>query len=161
MSPDNSQICSIDMKKIPILLLLLLPLCAWSQDRLKTGPVFEGSVVSKERMIETLVKGGSIREYGLSVFRSVRFDVDESEFQTVSSLVLDDAATALNKETEIDRGKLRYALMSFSPAKRDAEFLCFQSRTNDDGSCSVILVYMQGNTTLADLMKMFKKNTKQ
>ena len=93
MSPDNSQICSIDMKKIPILLLLLLPLCAWSQDRLKTGPVFEGSVVSKERMIETLVKGGSIREYGLSVFRSVRFDVDEPEFQTVSSLVLDDAAT--------------------------------------------------------------------
>ena len=157
MSPDNSQICSIDMKKIPILLLLLLPLCAWSQDRLKTGPVFEGSVVSKERMIETLVKGGSIREYGLSVFRSVRFDVDEPEFQTVSSLVLDDAATALNKETEIDRGKLRYALT----AKRDAEFLCFQSRTNDDGSCSVILVYMQGNTTLADLKKMFKKNTKQ
>ena len=51
--------------------------------------------------------------------------------------------------------------MSFSPAKRDAEFLCFQSRTNDDGSCSVILVYMQGNTTLADLKKMFKKNTKQ
>ncbi len=161
MSPDSFQICLIDMKRIPILLFLLLSLSAWSQDRLKSGAVFDGSVVPKDRMVETLVDGGSVKEYGLSLFRSVRFDVDEAEFRTVTSLVLSDAAQAYNKETEIDRGRLRYAMMSFSSVRKDGEFLCFQSRTNEDGTCSVILVYMQGETTLADLKGKIKNSTRK
>ena len=112
--------------------------------------VFDGSVVPKDRMVETLVDGGSVKEYGLSLFRSVRFDVDEAEFRTVTSLVLNDAAQSYNKETEIDRGRLRYAMMSFSSVRKD-----------EDGTCSVILVYMQGETTLADLKEKIKNSTRK
>ena len=158
--PDNSQNCLTDMKKISLLLLLLLlPLCIRAQDRLKSGPVFDGSVIPKDRMIETYVKGGSIKDYGLTLFRSVRFEADDAEFQKISSLVLADVSAAFNKETEIEKGRLRCALMSFSPAQQNGEFLCFQARTEADGSCSVILVYMQGNTTLAELKKIFSKTS--
>ena len=61
---------------------------------------------------QIVTRDGSVKEYGLSLFRSVRFDVDEAEFRTVTSLVLSDAAQAYNKETEIDRDIFRAALRS-------------------------------------------------
>lgn len=144
------------MKKTLILLLLLLPLAAWAQDRLQSGAVFEGKVVPRSRLVETMVKGAPLKDYGLSLFRSVRMDADGAELERITALILDDASGAISKETEIDRGMLKYALLALPPSSDSRCFLCFQSKPSDtEGLTSVIVVYMEGDTTLTDLRKMF------
>ena len=146
------------MKKTLILftLLLLLPIAAFSQERLRSNAVFEGEIVPKARLVETLVKGDHLKDYGLSLFRSVRMDVDDTDLERISALVLADAADAASKETEVEHNRLRYALIALEPYPGNRCFLCFQSRPSAEGDdTSVIVVYMEGDTTLTNLKKMF------
>ena len=135
---------------------LLLPLAAIAQDRLRSNAVFEGEIVPKARLVETLVKGDHLKDYGLSLFRSVRMDVDDADLDRISALILADAADAVSKETEIDHNRLRYALFAFEPDHGNRYFLCFQSRpAAEKDATSVIVVYMEGDTTLTNLKRMF------
>ena len=146
------------MKKTLIIfaLLLALPTAALAQDRLHASAVFEGKVVPKDRMVETIVKGEYIKDYGLTLFRSVRMDVNDTELERISSLILADSADALSKETEIAHNRLSYALIALSPEKSDRCFLCFQSKPSSNGlDTSVIVVYMEGDTTLTELKRLF------
>ena len=146
------------MKKTLILftLLLLLPIAAFSQERLRSNAVFEGRIVPKDRLVETFVKGDYLKDYGLSLFRSVRMDVDDAELERISTLVLRDAADAASKETEVEHNRLRYALIALEPDPGNRCFLCFQSRPSAEGDAtSVIVIYMEGDTTLTNLKRMF------
>jgi len=146
------------MRKIFILLtfLLLLPFVAWSQDRLRSNAVFDGRIVPKARMVETIVKGEYLKDYDLSLFRSVRMDVDDADLERISTLVLSDAADAVSKETEIEHNRLRYALIALEPDPGSRCFLCFQSRPSaEEDMISVVVVYMEGDTTLTNLKRMF------
>lgn len=146
------------MKKTFILftLLFLLPLAAYSQERLRSNAVFEGRIVPKDRLVETFVKGDYLKDYGLSLFRSVRMDVEDAELERISALVLRDAADAASKETEVDHNRLRYALIALEPDPGSRCFLCFQSRPSAEGDAtSVIVIYMEGDTTLTNLKRMF------
>lgn len=146
------------MKKKLILftLLLLLPLAALAQGRLRSNAIFEGKIVSKDRLVETFVKGEYLRDYDLSLFRSVRMDVDDADLERISALVLADASDAVSKETEIEHSCLRYALIALEPDPGNRCFLCFQSRPSDkEDTTSVIVVYMEGDTTLTKLKRMF------
>ena len=146
----------MEKKLIILTLLLLLPLAALSQDRLRSSAVFEGKVVPKDRMVETIVKGDYLKDYGLSLFRSVRMDVDDEDLESISALILEDASDAASKETEIDHNRLSYALIAFEPDSGSRNFLCFQSKPSAEGAgTSVIVVYMEGDTTLTNLRKMF------
>ena len=146
------------MKKKLILftLLLLLPLAALAQGRLRSNAIFEGKIVHKDRLVETFVKGEYLRDYDLSLFRSVRMDVDDADLERISALVLADASDAVSKETEIEHSRLRYALIALEPDPGNRCFLCFQSRPSDkEDTTSVIVVYMEGDTTLTKLKRMF------
>ncbi|MBO6045200.1 MAG: hypothetical protein J6P69_05050 [Bacteroidales bacterium] len=146
----------MEKKLILFTLLLLLPLAAMSQDRLRSSAVFEGKVVPKDRMVETIVKGDYLKDYGLSLFRSVRMDVDDEDLGSISALILEDASDAASKGTEIDHNRLSYALIAFEPDSDGRYFLCFQSKpSSEEGTTSVIVVYMEGDTTLTNLKKMF------
>ncbi len=146
----------MEKKLIIFTLLLLLPLAAMSQDRLRSSAVFDGKVVPKDRMVETIVKGVYLKDYGLSMFRSVRMDVDDKDLGSISALILEDASDAASKETEIDHNRLSYALIAFEPHSGSRYFLCFQSKPSaEEGTTSVIVVYMEGDTTLTNLRKMF------
>ena len=146
----------MEKKLILFTLLLLLPLAAMSQDRLRSSAVFDGKVVPKDRMVETIVKGDYLKDYGLSMFRSVRMDVDDKDLGSISALILEDASDAASKETEIDHNRLSYALIVFEPDSGSRYFLCFQSKPSaEEGTTSVIVVYMEGDTTLTNLRKMF------
>ena len=146
----------MNKKLILFILSLLFPLAAMSQDRLQSNAVFEGRIVPKTRMVETLVKGEYLMDYGLSLFRSVRMDVDDADLGRISDLILSDAAKAVSKETEIEHNRLRHALLALEPEPGGRCFLCFQSRPSaEEGMTSVIVLYMEGDTTLTDLKEMF------
>lgn len=143
-------------KLILLTLTLFLPLAAMAQDRLQSGAVFDGKIVPKSRIKETFVKGEYLRDYDLTLFRSVRMDVDESELDRISALILADASDAVSKETETEHNHLRYALLALASQNGGTCFLCFQSRpAAAAGITSVIVVYMEGETTLTNLRKMF------
>ena len=135
-------------------LLLLLPVWARSQDGLHSQAVFDGKVVPKDRIVETLVKGEYLRDYNITLFHSIRMDVDETELQRISGLVQEDAKDAISKEMEISHGLLGFALLALPPGPDGNRLLGFQSKPSDDGtSTSVIIVYLEGETTLTDLKK--------
>ena len=146
----------MNKKLILFTLSLLLPLAVLAQDGLRSNAVFEGKVVPKTRMVETFVKGEHLKDYGLSLFRSVRMDVDDADLERISTLILADAPDAVSKETEVEHNRLRYALIAFEPDPGDRCFLCFQSKpSNEQGTTSVIVVYMEGDTTLTELKRLF------
>lgn len=151
------------MKRILIIttLLLLLPVWARSQDGLHSQAVFDGKVVPKDRIVETLVKGEYLKDYSITLFHSIRMDVDEAELQRISSLVQEDARDAVSKEMEISHGLLSFALLALPPGPDGNRLLGFQSKPSDDGtSTSVIIVYLEGETTLTDLKKSIPTNSK-
>jgi len=151
------------MKKILIIttLLLLLPVWARSQDGLHSQAVFDGKIIPKDRLIETLVTGDHLKEYNLDLFHSVRLEVDEAEYQSIAALVQEDAKNAISKEMDIVHGHLSYALLVFPSKDPDKRFLGFNAgyksgQDNEaDRTVSVTIVYLEGNTTVTDLKKNF------
>ncbi len=146
------------MKKCLIIIILIFIWVALSaQDGFKCARAFDTDFIPLENRTVTLVKGGKIRPLNLSVFQSVKSVVSAEVFKELSGLVLEDARRANAKETEIVHGDLVYALLSFEDKISDRKFICFQSQATDDGKYEVILVYMEGNTTIEDLKNKFNK----
>ena len=148
------------MKKCLIIIILIF---IWgvlsAQDGFKSARAFDTDFIPVENRTVTLVTGSKIRPLRLSVFHSVKSVVSAEVFKELSGLVLEDARRANAKETEIVHGDLVYALLSFKEIDKmsDQKFICFQSQATDDGKYEVILVYMEGNTTIEDLKNKFNK----
>lgn len=140
------------MKRFFLLVLLFVPLgwTLWGQQPFAVKKVFDGDVVSKNTMVETVIYGRQLAAYSLDSFHSVKFAASPDEEQRVADLVLADAARAYEKETVFVGGRLTYAVLAFRDDDKDNEYVCYQS----DGS-AVTLVYMMGSATLDDLKTLF------
>lgn len=145
-------------KLILLTLTLFLPLAAWSQNQTHSQPVFEGKVIPKARMYETYISGDVNSENHITLFHSVRFDAVRDEVRRTTNLILEDANDAVSKEMEIAQGDLTYALLVLPPSGSLNRFLGFQAKpSGKDGTCSVIVVYLEGYTTINQLKKNYFK----
>ena len=148
------------MKKCLIIIILLFIWMALSaQDGLRSARAFDTDFIPQENRTVTLVTGSKIRPLKLTLFHSVKAVVSEEVFKELSGLVLEDARSAYAKETEIVHGDLVYALLSFKQNEKlpGQKFLCFQSQKSSGGRYEIVLVYMEGNTTIGELEKKFNK----
>ena len=66
----------------------LLPCSA--QSGLHINQLFEGKIVPKRQMVETLIRGKAISKYKLSYFHSVRFKADEALVKKIDHLIVRD-----------------------------------------------------------------------
>jgi len=147
------------MKKCLLIIILTLIWTALSaQDGLRSASVFEGWLIPRDSRTVTLVQGSKLSSLNLTLFHSVRAEVSKSVLEDISDLVLKDAEDATGKETEVVHGQLTYALLSFNrDMSAKNRFLCFQSQETKDGMYEVVLVYMEGPTTIDDLKRKFIK----
>ena len=141
------------MKRILLLtLLFLMPLgwTLWGQGTFATKKVFDGKVLDRGAVVETMIAGKQLAAYHLSSFHSLKYAAGTEEAKTVEDLVLADATHATEKETVFVDGQLTYAVLAFLEDAPFNEYICYQS----DGTTAT-LVYMAGTATLDDLKSIF------
>ena len=147
---------------ITIFVMLCLSLCAFAQKGLRINDVFEGKVVLKSQMKESLIKGDNLAAYKLKVLHTAKFttrNVTREEVEKLFSLDMENRISDddENMELESRNGHLYYAIVQLSDNEKGAHrYICYQCR-DKSGDYDITLVYMEGSASLADLRKTFKK----
>lgn len=141
------------MKRFLIIFLGILLPFGWTllaQPSFATKKAFDGKVLDRSTVVETMIAGKQLAAYHLTSFHSLKYNAGSEEAQTVEDLVLADATHANEKETVFVEGKLAYAVLAFMTEPSWNEYICYQS----DGTTAT-LVYMAGSATLDDLKSIF------
>ena len=147
---------------ITIFVMLCVSLCAFAQKGLRINDVFEGKVVLKSQMKESLIKGDNLAAYKLKVLHTAKFttrNVTREEVEKLFSLDMENRLSDddENMELESRNGHLYYAIVQLSDNEKGAHrYICYQCR-DKSGDYDITLVYMEGSASLADLRKTFKK----
>ncbi len=152
------------MKRLLIILLMFagITLCATAQEGLRINEVFEGHVVSKQLIQESLVKGDNLAPYNLKVLHTAKCTANAKERITIEQLFAEDMKGRIsdddsNLEMESRDGHLYYAIVQLkNNARGTHRYICYQCRDRSS-HYDITLVYMEGKASLADLRKTFKK----
>lgn len=140
------------MKRIMILMALAAcQLAAVAQKGLHIEALFEGKVVPKEQMVETRVRGRSLSKYGLTYFRSLRFEPTRQEREAVVRLIEQDMERLAEADYQRRRHKWSETIYVQLPPQGDnRRMLCY--KYVDD---QVLVIYMEGpQASLKTLKKM-------
>lgn len=150
------------------LIAMLFPLATKAQKGLHVADIFDGDIVSKTYMVENIIRGEQLSRYKLSYFRSIKFKATAEERRRIEALVNEDIRQSASLEQErqgIPAQKdgtvpITYAMMTFPLSQegdaKQRRFLCYQCSPVRQ-EFAVTLVYMQGQATLDELRKIFKK----
>lgn len=152
------------MKRI-ILILLLAPcslLLCQAQQGLHINDIFEGRLIDKEKMQESLVRGDILAQYKLQVLHTVKFAANDKERAKADALFSRDMEGRIsddesNMEMESHNGHIYYAIVQLTDSQKGRHrYICYQCKEKAS-HYDITLVYMEGKATLADLRKSFKK----
>ncbi len=137
-----------------ILLFSMLPALAVAQKGLHIAPYFDGRFNKNRQVVTVIVKGKPLEAYNLTLYRSLTFESEMPVLSKIESAVLSDATQAIDKETGHKDGKLLYGFYCLKPKNGGKQTLRYIFYRRTEKKC--ILVYMEGNTTLEDIKKMFQ-----
>ena len=141
-----------------IVLMLAFVVEGQSQTGLQIAELFNGAYKRKDNAIEVVVKGNQLKRYKLEVFRSLTVKNDPKDFERIEKLVEQDEKNAISKETGRIGERLYYAFYCFPSEKNHYRYLFYRNsslrKTEPD---ELTLIYMEGNVTMDELKKMFKK----
>ncbi len=156
---------------ITLSILVSISMSAIAQDGLQINEVFEGKVVPKESMKESLVKGDKlVATYKLRLLHTAKFAADAAQREKVETLFKEDMKERIsdddsNMEMENRNGHLYYAIVQLKDKFVGrgegyrvylGRFICYQCKEKPVGY-DITLAYMEGSATLSDLRESFKK----
>ena len=144
----------------------LLPCSA--QSGLHINQLFEGKIVPKRQMVETLIRGKAISKYKLSYFHSVRFKADEALVKKIDHLIVRDFVNDSEKPKDRQpdsrgfyhsdsmkkaRGRKSFTQMyELAPHGSTNRYLCY--KVVDD---VMTVIYLEGTvSSLDELKEIFK-----
>mgnify|MGYP006873053893 CR=1 FL=1 len=155
------------MKRLTLLILCIIATAGiHAQSRVSISDIFEGKVIDKSRITETLIRGEQLEPYHLTSFHSVKFNASEKEREEVEKAFCADMTQYAaksnsgkpNSEMENRGGHLYYAIAEVKPESPfDRRYICYQCSTGAHGTFGITLVCLEGHVSLQDLRKMFKK----
>lgn len=151
------------MKRLLFCLSLMASLLsvdsASAQTGLKMNDLFEGRVISQERMVETRVRGKSLEKYQLTYYRSVRLNATDEEAVYLRQLLGQDADRSIDMLTyrkNPHRWDTWTCKLQMPSAGSKNRFLCFQEVWNKEhDQCEVTVIYMEG--TVGSLEELEEK----
>lgn len=156
------------MKRILLFILVFSTpfMIVMAQTNLNVTPIFEGKIIPQKQMVETLVKGEQAKSYKLSLFHSLKMEVEAEKCHDIEELVRKDCGGLESphvQEYGMKEGRLSYLIAQLPDQHDDHVFLCYQCYESEKGKLCITLVYMEGPATIKDLYKMFKtdKNKKK
>ena len=147
-------------------MLLGIMLYASAQEGLHINEVFEGKLIDKEEIRESLIKGESLAPYKLNVLHTIKFSASSKERARVDALFTkdmegsisdDESDTEYESEVEYVGNFIYYAIVQLTDTKKGRHrYICYQCREKS-GYYDITLAYIEGKASLADLRKTFKK----
>lgn len=156
------------MKRLLTIYLMLLgiALCATAQEGLHINEIFEGKLIDREVMRESLIKGESLASYKLNVLHTIKFAASSKERARVDALFTKDMEGSISddesdmeyeSEVEYVGNFIYYAIVQLTDTKKGRHrYICYQCREKSD-HYDITIAYIEGKASLADLRKTFKK----
>lgn len=147
------------LRRVLILpVLVLLPCITMAQRGLHINEVF-GHYHDKKNAVEVLVSGHQLDDYGISHFHSITVTGSAAELFTIEDAVLQDAVSAVEKETGKVGGHLYYGFYRLKGTfSSDAHrYIVFRnSSLKKGGKSDVTLIYLEGTASMKSLKQRFK-----
>ena len=152
------------MKRTFFILSMLIGIClsTSAQRGLQINEVFEGKVIAKQYMQESLIKGDNVAPYKLRLLHTVKFLANNSQRAKADALFNIDMRERIsdddsNMEMETRDGFLYYAIVQLTDNDKGSHrYICYQCRPKST-KFDITMVYMEGEASLADLRKTFKR----
>ena len=152
------------MKRTLFILSMLIGIClnTSAQRGLQINEVFEGKVIAKQYMQESLIKGDNVAPYKLRLLHTVKFLANNSQRAKADALFNIDMKERIsdddsNMEVETRDGFLYYAIVQLTDNDKGSHrYICYQCRPKST-KFDITMVYMEGEASLADLRKTFKR----
>lgn len=152
------------MKRTLFILSMLIGIClsTSAQQGLQINEVFEGKVIAKQYMQESLIKGDNVAPYKLRLLHTVKFLANNSQRAKADALFNIDMKERIsdddsNMEMETRDGFLYYAIVQLTDNDKGSHrYICYQCRPKST-KFDITMVYMEGEASLADLRKTFKR----
>lgn len=143
-------------------MLIGISLSTSAQRGLQINEVFEGKVIAKQYMQESLIKGDNVAPYKLKLLHTVKFLANNSQRAKADALFNIDMKERIsdddsNMEMETRDGFLYYAIVQLTDNEKGSHrYICYQCRPKST-KFDITMVYMEGEASLADLRKTFKR----
>lgn len=143
-------------------MLIGICLSTSAQRGLQINEVFEGKVIAKQYMQESLIKGDNVAPYKLRLLHTVKFLANNSQRAKADALFNIDMRERIsdddsNMEMETRDGFLYYAIVQLTDNDKGSHrYICYQCRPKST-KFDITMVYMEGEASLADLRKTFKR----
>lgn len=138
-------------------LLVILVLSVSAQEGLKINQLFGSRYRNNRQAVEVMVKGKVLKEYNLSLFRSLILKNIAEEVKDIEVLVEIDTKDAIEKETGRIGGNLYFGFYQLDKKDGENRYIFFRNNhLRKNLEPEVTIVYMEGNTTLKELKKLFK-----
>lgn len=152
------------MKRTLFILSMLIgiSLSTSAQRGLQINEVFEGKVIAKQYMQESLIKGDNVAPYKLRLLHTVKFLANNSQRAKADALFNIDMKERIsdddsNMEMETRDGFIYYAIVQLTDNEKGLHrYICYQCRPKST-KFDITMVYMEGEASLADLRKTFKR----
>lgn len=150
------------MKRIiTILLLIVLSLTGFAQSsNLHISQFMSNNQKRKtEGTRELYVSGKKVAPYNLRFYHSFTL-TDKGKYEALAkqmeTAVRADGKTALDREIVEMGGRLYYAVITLTPRDEINRYIFYKDTTLKGAGKEVIVVYMEGTATIAEIEKKFK-----
>lgn len=141
-----------------IFFLVLLPASALAQSGLSVSPYFDDDFVRNSTQTSISLQGEKVKPYKLSLFRSITLSSQGDHARNLERAVLTDANRANEHEAGMKEGKLYYGFYRLPSDKGRNRYLFYRNNSlRKGGEANVILIYMEGKATIAELKRYFGK----
>ena len=143
---------------ITLFLVLTIPLTAVAQKELSIGRILDGHYKKNPAVTDVEVMGDRLRDYGLNYYHSFTVKGDVKLMQQVIAAFVADEAKAADKEVTKVGGKLISGMYRLKYDGNTNRFLFFKDmRIANQKQNAVMVIYMEGDTSLKSLQRKFKK----
>lgn len=143
---------------ITLFLILTIPLTAMGQKDLSIGRILDGHYKKNLAVTDIEVMGDRLREYGLTYYHSFTVKGDVKLMQEVIAAFVADESKAADKELTKVGGKLISGMYRLKYDGNTNRFLFFKDmRAAIQKQNAVMVIYMEGDTSLKSLQRKFKR----
>lgn len=145
------------MRKYILLLVLSLSLTAMAQSGLKVSKLFDGKYAKQSDAVVAYITGEALGGYNLTLYRSISLTCDATDAAEIEKWVVSDGAKAIDKETVLRGGSLRYGFFALQPRSVN-RYLFFVGKEADKGSGKrkITVVYIEGEASQEQIKKLIK-----
>lgn len=149
------------MKKLlcTILLILTLPAGSWAQKDLCIGKILGDDYKKNPAATEVEIMGERLQKYGLTYYHSLTVKNDTDLMEKIITAFKTDERKACDKEMTNIGGRLYSGLYRLTYDGYVNRFVFFKDMrlSPQKKPNAVIVIYMEGETSLKALQKKFKK----